>query len=90
MGVPWHQLVGLAPFRAELPDLTGLKRGPQIDSPIGITTGEIVVGSVGVYGDADPLISPALDQVRRRLSQSNNTGCPRRGRHGGIDLLNGA
>jgi hypothetical protein len=26
---------------------------------------------------ADRLISPALDQVRRRSSQSNNLGCPR-------------
>ena len=55
------QLTGLAAFRAELPELTGLKRGfPQIDLRIGIATGEVVAGSIGseqtrnytVIGDA--------------------------------------
>jgi class 3 adenylate cyclase len=42
------QLAGLAAFRAELPDLTGLKRGfPEIDIRIGIATGDVVVGSIG-------------------------------------------
>jgi class 3 adenylate cyclase len=42
------QLAGLAAFRAELPELTGLKRGfPEIDIRIGIATGDVVVGNIG-------------------------------------------
>jgi class 3 adenylate cyclase len=42
------QLAGLAAFRAELPELTGLRRGhPEIDIRIGIATGDVVVGSIG-------------------------------------------
>jgi adenylate cyclase len=43
-----EQLAGLAAFRAELPDLAGIKRGfPEIDIRIGIATGDVVVGSIG-------------------------------------------
>jgi class 3 adenylate cyclase len=42
------QVAALSAFRAELPDLTGLKRGlPEIDIRIGIATGDVVVGSIG-------------------------------------------
>ncbi|MBV8120716.1 MAG: HAMP domain-containing protein, partial [Alphaproteobacteria bacterium] len=42
------QLAAIAPFRAELPDLTGLRRGfPEIDIRIGIATGDVVVGNIG-------------------------------------------
>ena len=41
------QVAALSAFRAELPDLTGLKRGfPEIDIRIGIATGDVVVGSI--------------------------------------------
>jgi class 3 adenylate cyclase len=42
------QLASLPLFRAELPELTGLRRGfPQIDLRVGIATGDVVVGSIG-------------------------------------------
>ena len=42
------QLAALGAFRAELPELTGLRRGiPEIDIRIGIATGDAVVGSIG-------------------------------------------
>lgn len=43
-----EQLVRLESFRAELPELVGIKRGlPHIDMRIGIATGEVVVGNIG-------------------------------------------
>ena len=56
-----EQLAALQTFRAELPDLTGFRRGlPPIDMRIGIATGEVIVGNIGsdvsmsytVMGDA--------------------------------------
>ena len=42
------QLAGLTAFRAELPELTGFRRGyPEIDACIGIATGDVVVGNIG-------------------------------------------
>jgi adenylate cyclase len=56
-----EQLAALHVFRAELPDLTGFRRGiPPIDMRIGVATGEVIVGNIGsdvsmsytVMGDA--------------------------------------
>jgi adenylate cyclase len=47
-GAALAQLVKLVEFRAELPDLTGIKRGlPEIDIRVGIATGDVVVGNIG-------------------------------------------
>jgi class 3 adenylate cyclase len=43
-----EQLSALKAYRAELPELTGFKRGvPHIDMRIGVATGEVVVGNIG-------------------------------------------
>jgi adenylate cyclase len=43
-----EQIAALEAFRAELPELMGLRRGiPEIDIRIGIATGDVVVGSIG-------------------------------------------
>jgi class 3 adenylate cyclase len=43
-----EQLAALQTYRAELPELTGFKRGmPHIDMRIGVATGEVVVGNIG-------------------------------------------
>jgi class 3 adenylate cyclase len=56
-----EQLAALHEFRAELPDLTGFRRGiPHIDMRIGVATGDVIVGNIGsdvsmsytVMGDA--------------------------------------
>lgn len=60
------QLAALQAFRAELPELTGMRRGiPEVDIRIGVATGEVVVGNIGsslfmnytVMGDAVNLAS---------------------------------
>ena len=43
-----EQLAALPAFQAELPELTGVRRGhPRLAVRIGIATGEVVVGSIG-------------------------------------------
>jgi adenylate cyclase len=43
-----EQLAALPGFQAELPDLTGVRRGlPIVNIRVGIATGEVVIGSIG-------------------------------------------
>jgi len=42
------QLAALNVFNAELPDLTGMRRGmPRVNMRVGVATGEVVIGSIG-------------------------------------------
>jgi class 3 adenylate cyclase len=60
-----EQLAALESYRAELPELMGIKRVPLIDMRIGVATGEAIVGNIGsdvsmsytVMGDAVNLAS---------------------------------
>jgi adenylate cyclase len=60
-----EQLAALETYRAELPELMGIKRVPLIDMRIGVATGEAIVGNIGsdvsmsytVMGDAVNLAS---------------------------------
>ena len=68
------QLTGLAAFRAELPDLMGLKRGfPEIDLRIGVATGDVVVGSIGSEQTRNYTVIGDTVNLASRLEGANKT-----------------
>ena len=68
------QLAGLAMFRAELPELTGLRRGvPEIDIRIGIATGDAVVGSIGSEQTRNYTVIGDTVNLASRLVGANKT-----------------